>query len=283
MPSPASRSGSIADRHDRSTTSRAARSRRTGASCSAVTRVPSLPSTRGLAGPYGPWRRATPAAPPPRRAWPRANSSWPSPPDGICGHSLCPRLDAPGEGGGVDVTAALRDRLRAAASAALPPEIKRRLKRLVRDYHRVFRAFTPADLKSALLELGVVPGDVLMVHSAFDRFLGYQGGLVDAIRTLQEVVGERGTLMMPTIPFQGTAVEYALGDPVFDVQRTVSRMGLLTEVFRRSPGVVRSIHPTRSEEHTSELQSPDHLVCRLLLEKKNHRVLYVDQHTSVRR
>src|SRR5258708_30492530 len=28
------------------------------------------------------------------------------------------------------------------------------------------------------------------------------------------------------------------------------------------------IHPSRSEEHTSELQSPDHLVCRLLLEKK---------------
>src|SRR5258708_27111567 len=27
----------------------------------------------------------------------------------------------------------------------------------------------------------------------------------------------------------------------------------------------------RSEEHTSELQSPDHIVCRLLLEKKNHR------------
>ena len=25
---------------------------------------------------------------------------------------------------------------------------------------------------------------------------------------------------------------------------------------------------SRSEEHTSELQSPDHLVCRLLLEKK---------------
>src|SRR5258708_29938447 len=27
---------------------------------------------------------------------------------------------------------------------------------------------------------------------------------------------------------------------------------------------------SRSEEHTSELQSPDHLVCRLLLEKKKH-------------
>src|SRR5574344_886564 len=29
----------------------------------------------------------------------------------------------------------------------------------------------------------------------------------------------------------------------------------------------------RSEEHTSELQSPDHLVCRLLLEKKNQTAL----------
>src|SRR5215216_7922142 len=32
------------------------------------------------------------------------------------------------------------------------------------------------------------------------------------------------------------------------------------------PAIQRAL---RSEEHTSELQSPDHLVCRLLLEKKN--------------
>src|SRR5258708_27210144 len=30
----------------------------------------------------------------------------------------------------------------------------------------------------------------------------------------------------------------------------------------------------RSEEHTSELQSPDHLVCRLLLEKKKNTKAY---------
>src|SRR5438552_5553031 len=34
---------------------------------------------------------------------------------------------------------------------------------------------------------------------------------------------------------------------------------------RHQPGAKAA---TRSEEHTSELQSPDHLVCRLLLEKK---------------
>src|SRR5258708_14089625 len=33
---------------------------------------------------------------------------------------------------------------------------------------------------------------------------------------------------------------------------------------------VQSAFSRRSEEHTSELQSPDHLVCRLLLEKKKN-------------
>src|SRR5258708_23741221 len=36
----------------------------------------------------------------------------------------------------------------------------------------------------------------------------------------------------------------------------------------------------RSEEHTSELQSPDHLVCRLLLEKKKEQI-YIDIHVRV--
>src|SRR5258708_21109425 len=40
---------------------------------------------------------------------------------------------------------------------------------------------------------------------------------------------------------------------------------------RRNTALMRATSSrasTRSEEHTSELQSPDHLVCRLLLEKK---------------
>src|SRR5207244_13119393 len=35
----------------------------------------------------------------------------------------------------------------------------------------------------------------------------------------------------------------------------------------------RAARPPRSEEHTSKLQSPDHLVCRLLLEKKKKKKL----------
>src|SRR5258708_19005197 len=41
--------------------------------------------------------------------------------------------------------------------------------------------------------------------------------------------------------------------------------------IRKSAAVI--VSPVfRSEEHTSELQSPDHLVCRLLLEKKKKRI-----------
>ena len=43
---------------------------------------------------------------------------------------------------------------------------------------------------------------------------------------------------------------------------TLSGLGLDVTVVRSSE---------RSEEHTSELQSPDHLVCRLLLEKKKNK------------
>src|SRR2546429_4233021 len=45
----------------------------------------------------------------------------------------------------------------------------------------------------------------------------------------------------------------------------------------------RWIVPTRSEEHTSELQSRLHLVCRLLLEKKKTATTHVWHHPLSRR
>src|SRR5258708_14077496 len=40
---------------------------------------------------------------------------------------------------------------------------------------------------------------------------------------------------------------------------------------------------SRSEEHTSELQSPDHLVCRLLLEKKKKKTIFDYTHSPLSR
>src|SRR5207244_10078096 len=60
-----------------------------------------------------------------------------------------------------------------------------------------------------------------------------------------------------------TPLQGALG-----AERAPGFQHLLLDLLGLREGVVREIRSLRSEEHTSELQSPDHLVCRLLLEKK---------------
>src|SRR5256885_11107865 len=52
---------------------------------------------------------------------------------------------------------------------------------------------------------------------------------------------------------------------------TVANVGGVTQGYLRSDEAVREV--ARSEEHTSELQSPCNLVCRLLLEKKKYKCL----------
>ena len=132
--------------------------------------------------------------------------------------------------------------------------IFKNLKTRARRHLKVFRSlivntlrpFTAEELQCRLHELGIGHGDTVLVHSSFDAFEGFQGKPSDVITVLQAAVGTEGAVMMPTMTFSGTAVAYARTDPLFDESRTPSRMGLLTELFRRTPQVLRSVHPTHS-------------------------------------
>src|SRR2546426_8421759 len=77
----------------------------------------------------------------------------------------------------------------------------------------------------------------------------------------------RSTLFPYTTLFRSPHAR--LGEPVA-VCRPV---GAVKERYGHDHGAAGPQHPRdlRSEEHTSELQSPCNLVCRLLLEKKNDR------------
>src|SRR3990170_7975191 len=73
--------------------------------------------------------------------------------------------------------------------------------------------------------------------------------------------------------------DYA-GKPVIAIINTWSDINHCHTHFRqRAEEVKRGVWQAggfpleRSEEHTSELQSPDHLVCRLLLEKKKNNTI----------
>jgi aminoglycoside 3-N-acetyltransferase len=127
-------------------------------------------------------------------------------------------------------------------------------KRAVKDQKKAIEAafvrrryaFSKQDLLEGLRRLGVRSGDALLVHSSLDQFIAFAGTPTDITATLIEAVGDTGHILMPTLPFRGTALDYALSGRVFNVDRTPSQTGLLTELFRRSPGVVRSVHPTHS-------------------------------------
>src|SRR5256885_5269628 len=71
--------------------------------------------------------------------------------------------------------------------------------------------------------------------------------------------------------FPYTTLFRSRGDALRDVRHSTARavFGLSLEIsLLRMAGQRPSSGPPRSEEHTSELQSPCNLVCRLLLEKK---------------
>ena len=67
------------------------------------------------------------------------------------------------------------------------------------------------------------------------------------------------------------AKKHASGDSEFIIKKIKAH-------HKRSKG---DSYYVRSEEHTSELQSPDHLVCRLLLEKKKKKSNYPHIHTPI--
>jgi aminoglycoside 3-N-acetyltransferase len=124
--------------------------------------------------------------------------------------------------------------------------VRLRLRRRIREEAARSRPVEPAELTAALRRLGVRPGEALLVHSGMDALRPVRGGPVAILAALREAVGPGGTLLMPAFPFAERMRAYVATRPVFDPAKTPSRVGLLTEVFRRMPGVERSLHPTHS-------------------------------------
>ena len=120
-------------------------------------------------------------------------------------------------------------------------------------YIRWWYGFGRPELLKLLHDVGIRPGDAVLMHSAAAGFEGFHGNIPDVIAILQDALGDSGTLMMPTLSMSGSAIEFAQSGKVFNLRTTPSQVGLLTEVFRRSPDVVRSVHPT----HSVAVRGPD--------------------------
>ncbi len=123
---------------------------------------------------------------------------------------------------------------------------------------------TPATVESLQTDfkaLGIEKGMVLLVHSSLSAMGWVCGGAVAVIIALQKVLGETGTLVMPTHstdlsePSQWEnppvpeswwqTIREAM--PAYDPGLTPTRsMGKIAETFRKQKGVLRSTHPQSS-------------------------------------
>jgi aminoglycoside 3-N-acetyltransferase len=109
---------------------------------------------------------------------------------------------------------------------------------------QLFYSYTPSQFAEALEKLGIKKGDHLMLHSAFGSRFGFHGSAEELINILLKAVGPTGGLYMVSLPYSTSTAAHLAANPVFDVRRTPSKMGLVSEFFRRRPDVLRSLHPS---------------------------------------
>ena len=121
---------------------------------------------------------------------------------------------------------------------------KRRSKR--EELAKLGQVITQKEIETALTEAGIKNGDVAMLHSSLSSLGNVEGGAITVINAFMNVLGDNGTLVMPSFPAIGYNFDYLSGNPVFDIKQTPSKMGIITEVFRKMDGVKRSFHPTDS-------------------------------------
>lgn len=100
---------------------------------------------------------------------------------------------------------------------------------------------TKQSLKYDLNGMRIKSKDVLFVHSSMKSIGNVENGADTVLDALSESLAD-GLLILPAHTW-----EYInASNPVFDVRKSRTCVGILTELFRSRSGVIRSLHPTHS-------------------------------------
>jgi len=97
------------------------------------------------------------------------------------------------------------------------------------------------DFLAQLASLSVDPQGTLMVHLSC-KAIGEVEGRGDAVLNALMEYMQNGLLVLPSHTWSNVNTN----NPVMDVLHTPTCVGILTELFRKQPGVLRSLHPTHS-------------------------------------
>lgn len=101
--------------------------------------------------------------------------------------------------------------------------------------------YTKRDLIQNLRGLGVRPDDTLLVHSSMRAVGEVEGGADTVLDAFSEYLAD-GLLVLPTHTWSRINASH----PLYDPETEPACVGLLPNLFRQRPGVIRSLHPTHS-------------------------------------
>jgi len=101
---------------------------------------------------------------------------------------------------------------------------------------------TIAQLKKDLANIGIMPGDTVLMHSSYRSLGGIEDGAAGFFKGFIDLLGPKGTLVLPTLSYRDVYEGKS-----FDIHTTPACVGYLPEFFRTNvEGAIRSLHPTHS-------------------------------------
>ena len=104
------------------------------------------------------------------------------------------------------------------------------------------QAVHQADIEAGLRQAGVEAGSVVLVHSSLRSMGRVAGGAPAVVAAFRALLGPDGTLVVPTLCQKDKERRFE----TWDIERSPSDVGLITETVRRMPESVRSGHATHS-------------------------------------
>lgn len=93
-----------------------------------------------------------------------------------------------------------------------------------------------------LKSFGISEGDTLLIHASFNSLVEIPGEAEAFLLGFEQTLTESGTLMIPTFSDHSVGIH----NPVFDIRKTPSDLGYISDYFRNREGTKRSLHPTHS-------------------------------------
>ncbi len=121
---------------------------------------------------------------------------------------------------------------------------KKKRREKLENQRKEHSGLTRKSLRDQLESIGISSGMNLLVHSSLGNMGYVDGGAKTVVEVFMELIGNEGNLLMPSSSNPKLQLDFIRENRVMELDNSPSKMGSITEYFRKQPGVFRSKHPT---------------------------------------